>query len=133
MLYIKTDSNNVIGHPVTLENLILVYPDFKEKSNNYGYVPFVKANTIPATPSIQPYLKVESTYRLKGGKCFETFLISEMTDEEKQKKIQSLLLRKPHDSWILNEITCIFEPPIPYPNDENKYEWDEAAGTWVII
>lgn len=34
------------------------------------------------------------------------------------------------NSWILNENTCLWEPPIPYPNDGNRYRWDEPTLTW---
>jgi hypothetical protein len=38
---------------------------------------------------------------------------------------------KPYESWILNEDTCLWEPPTPYPNDGGMYAWDEANGEWV--
>lgn len=28
-------------------------------------------------------------------------------------------------SWTLNETTCLWEPPIPYPSDNEGYEWNE--------
>jgi len=31
----------------------------------------------------------------------------------------------------LNEDTCLWEPPVPYPNDGGMYEWDEVNGDWV--
>lgn len=40
---------------------------------------------------------------------------------------------KPFDSWILDEETCIWQAPIPYPNDGNIYEWDEATQSWIEI
>lgn len=40
---------------------------------------------------------------------------------------------KPFDSWILNENTCLWESPIPYPNDGNLYEWDEQNKNWIIL
>ncbi len=30
-------------------------------------------------------------------------------------------------SWTLNEETCIYDPPIPMPNDGKIYDWDESA------
>ena len=30
-------------------------------------------------------------------------------------------------SWTLNEDTCVYDPPIPMPNDGNYYDWDESA------
>jgi hypothetical protein len=38
---------------------------------------------------------------------------------------------KPYDSWIINEDTCLWESPIPYPNDENLYYWSEDTITWI--
>lgn len=37
---------------------------------------------------------------------------------------------KPYPSWILNEDTCLWESPIPYPNDGNNYYWNEETGNW---
>ena len=39
----------------------------------------------------------------------------------------------PYPSWILNETTGQWEPPIPYPQDNNNYTWDEELQTWNII
>lgn len=39
---------------------------------------------------------------------------------------------KPYESWVLDEATCFWESPIPYPGDEDTlFEWDEDAGNWV--
>jgi hypothetical protein len=38
---------------------------------------------------------------------------------------------KPFDSWILNEESCFWEPPVAYPNDGNFYNWDEENQNWV--
>jgi hypothetical protein len=38
---------------------------------------------------------------------------------------------KPFASWVLNEQTCQWEAPVPYPADGERYMWDEATGTWV--
>jgi hypothetical protein len=33
-------------------------------------------------------------------------------------------------SWVLNEETCIWESPIPYPTDGLMYEWNENSLNW---
>ena len=38
---------------------------------------------------------------------------------------------QPHNSWTLNEDTCIWAPPVPYPSDGKLYFWDEATLSWV--
>jgi hypothetical protein len=40
---------------------------------------------------------------------------------------------KPFESWVLDEDTCLWGPPIPYPTDDERYTWDEDAGDWVIV
>ena len=40
---------------------------------------------------------------------------------------------KPFNSWILNEDTCQWQSPIPYPQDNNRYKWNEQTLSWDII
>jgi len=39
---------------------------------------------------------------------------------------------KPFPSWILNEQSCLWQSPIPYPNDGNNYYWNEEIQQWNI-
>lgn len=36
-------------------------------------------------------------------------------------------------SWVLNEETCYWEAPIPYPEDGSDYLWDENKGNWILL
>jgi len=40
---------------------------------------------------------------------------------------------KPYDSWMLNETSCIWESPIPIPNQESMFAWDEENLRWNEI
>ena len=40
---------------------------------------------------------------------------------------------QPYSSWTLNEDTCRWESPVPYPDDGKDYEWDEATTNWKEI
>jgi hypothetical protein len=46
---------------------------------------------------------------------------------------------KPFPSWNLNEETCLWSSPVPYPTDvgtaENpkRYTWDEATLAWIEV
>jgi len=37
----------------------------------------------------------------------------------------------PYPSWKLNEDTCLWEAPIPYPSDNKQYIWNEAEQEWT--
>ena len=39
---------------------------------------------------------------------------------------------QPFPSWTLDEATCIWNPPTPYPDDANRYVWDEPTVSWVL-
>jgi len=47
---------------------------------------------------------------------------------------------KPFNSWTLNEITCLWDPPIPQPeltqeqiDNNNYYTWNEQNQTWDLV
>ena len=37
----------------------------------------------------------------------------------------------PYPSWKLNEDTCLWEAPIPYPQDNKHYIWNEIEREWT--
>jgi len=40
---------------------------------------------------------------------------------------------KPYPSWVLDEQTCLWNPPVPHPNDGNVYSWNEESGSWTQL
>lgn len=40
---------------------------------------------------------------------------------------------QPFPSWTLNENTCLWDAPTPYPTDGQPYQWDEPTTSWVLI
>jgi hypothetical protein len=41
--------------------------------------------------------------------------------------------KKPFNSWILNETTCLWEAPISIPENDNTYTWNEQNLSWDLI
>lgn len=41
--------------------------------------------------------------------------------------------QKPYNSWILNEQTCMWEPPVQLPSNDKEYSWNEADVNWQEI
>jgi hypothetical protein len=37
---------------------------------------------------------------------------------------------KPFTKWILDEDTCLWKAPIPYPQDGKGYVWNDNKGEW---
>jgi hypothetical protein len=40
---------------------------------------------------------------------------------------------KPFQSWLLNDDTCLWESPVPYPDDGERYIWNEQETSWYLI
>ena len=39
---------------------------------------------------------------------------------------------KPFASWTLNETTCLWDPPVVYPDDDKLYKWNEETQQWDV-
>jgi hypothetical protein len=50
-------------------------------------------------------------------------------DSEKE----AFIAPQPFSSWVLNEETCLWECPVPYPTDGNYYIWNEENQTWSLV
>lgn len=40
---------------------------------------------------------------------------------------------QPYPSWVLNETSCLWDAPVAYPTDGNRYSWDEADQSWTAV
>ena len=49
-------------------------------------------------------------------------------DEDKDAFIPPKLF----NSWTLNETTCQWEAPVAYPDDGNRYNWNEGTQQWDV-
>ena len=84
------------------------YPVWKQTSyNTYGGVHY-----FGGTPLRKNHAGIGMTY-----------------DETKD----AFIPKKPFNSWILNEDTCIWESPVAMPKNDNKYTWNESTLTWDIV
>jgi len=45
----------------------------------------------------------------------------------------AFMAKQPYPSWLLDEDTCQWVPPTPYPSDGNLYTWDEETLSWVQV
>ena len=40
---------------------------------------------------------------------------------------------QPYSSWSLDEESCLWQSPVPYPLDGQFYEWDESILNWSLV
>lgn len=55
--------------------------------------------------------------------------IGDYYDSEKD----AFISPKPYESWTLNQETCRWEPPTPYPADGRAYVWVEDDLNWQVV
>lgn len=48
-------------------------------------------------------------------------------------ELDAFIPPQPFPSWMLNESTCLWESPVPYPSDGKVYIWVEAFRNWVEV
>lgn len=47
--------------------------------------------------------------------------------------IDAFVPPKPFASWVLNNDTALWEAPIPTPDNDRLYDWDEESLSWNAI
>lgn len=79
---------------------------------------------------------IQTSYNTYGGKHPENKPLRKnfagigfSYDEEKD----AFIPPQPYPSWILDNDTCLWNPPIPFPNDGKPYIWNESTQTWDIV
>ena len=51
--------------------------------------------------------------------------------EYTQRKRNEFYARQPYPSWVFDEVTLQWNPPVSYSQDGNYYQWDEATTAWI--
>jgi hypothetical protein len=89
---------------------------------------------IDAVPHSHGVEWVKTSYRTYGGKHPEKTPLRKNyagVGFTYDKIRDAFIPVKPFTSWVLNEDTCLWEPPIPIPSDGVDYRWDELTKSWV--
>ena len=87
---------------------------------------------------------VQTSYNTRGGKHYEPNSNTESADQTKALRKNyagighhydgvGFYEPQPFNSWTRNETTYIWEAPVDYPNDGEKYLWNEETTTWDLI
>lgn len=119
-------------HPILEANLKMAFPDIDLENLPENFARFVRVQR----PTHNVYQINEGcTYELIDGVYQDVWRIRDMTEEEKlqlqNETKQTWINTGGPASWVFDEQTCSFLPPIEYPNDGKKYRWDEVTTSWV--
>ena len=128
--FAKLNSSNIVIEVITVANSELINENGIE-SETKG-IEFLKSLYGQDTKWIQTSYNTRSGVHIKNGiplrKNFAG--VGYIYDENRD----AFIREKPFNSWILNENTCKFEPPVPMPETpwpiDTYYTWDEDSISW---
>lgn len=93
-------------------------------------------------------LWLQTSYNTRGGIHYKPNISPSEPSEDQSKALRknyasvgfiydqnrdAFIPPKPYVSWLLNEFSCLWNAPVPYPIDGKQYEWDETIINWVEI
>ncbi len=111
--FAQIDENNIVINVLVIEQDMVDTGLFGEPSkwiqtsyNTYGGV-----HALGGTPFRKNYAGIGYTYDVSRD---------------------AFIPPKPYVSWVLNEDTCLWEAPTPYPTNGKMYRWNEATVSWVL-
>jgi hypothetical protein len=132
-LYIRIKNGQPVEHPILGDNFRQAFPDID--TNNLP-ITFAEFTRIEA-PLTGVYEVCDGcTYEWQGDTVTDVHHVRAMTAEEKtakQDEAKAIWAENGYASWVFNEDTCSFDPPVPYPEDGKFYQWDEETTSWVEI
>jgi hypothetical protein len=122
--YAKVINGIVIDVNVATQEWVDAQPDawawFQTSYNMFGGVYYDPATNQPATD--------QSVIELEAGRKRKNYAgIGYRYDTVRD----AFIPPTPYPSWRLNEDTCLWDAPIPYPSDNKQYIWNEAAQEWT--
>jgi len=118
--FAQVDTNNIVGQ-------VLVVPDEQEHRGEDYLVDDCGLDGV----WLQTSYNTVGGQHLNGGTAFRKNYagVGYTYDEGRD----AFIPPQPFPSWVLNETTCQWDAPVPYPDDGQPYEWDEDTVSWVQI
>lgn len=126
MLYIRIKDGKPYEHPMILENIILAFPNFD--ANNL--IDFAKFERV-SSPFLGTYEIADHHYDWDDDVVKDIWTIRNMTEEEKDIKFAKG--SRPYPSWEFDESVHRWISPVPYPEDNLRYYWNEELLSWDLI
>jgi len=137
--FAKLDSNNVVEIVISIHNNELLDNGVESEAKGIAFCKSLYG---------QETNWKQTSYNTKEGKYHDqingVFTISNNQSKSFRKnhavkghiydlQRDAFIPPKPFNSWILNEQTCNWEAPIPYPTDGEGYLWNEENLSWILL
>ena len=128
-LYIMLENGQPVNHPMLTSTLLMLYPGINFDDLPEEICRFVRVPK-PDVGIFQLLEPEDPTYEMIDGVYQDVWHLRDMTEEEKEAKINSIEATKPYASWGFNRETFEFIPPTPHP-ESGDWTWNEETLSWV--
>lgn len=138
-LYIRMMNGRPVDHPMLRSNIASAFPEV-----DFDNLPdwLARFERVPKPRIESPYEIVNGpVYLVVGDTVKDQWFKREMTEEErmlKQSRARSNFLNDEtsptrKSTWVFDEITCSFVPPVPHPTDGKGYVWSDVSQKWELV
>lgn len=132
-LYIRIKNNEPFEHPILGDNFRQAYPLIDVNNLPIDFAKFIRV----APPILGPYEIYEGlSYEWNNNIVTDVHHVRLMTEQEKiikQNSVKEEWELNGYESWIFDENSCSFQPPVKMPEDVNRYLWDESSLSWNTL
>lgn len=132
-LFIRIRDGQPFEHPILGGNFRQAFPNVDINNLPPEFARFTRVE-MPVVGVYEVYEGV--TYERNEDGFIDVHHVRPMTTEEKtakQNAVKAQWAENGYASWVFDEATCTFNPPVPMPQDGKPYQWDEATTSWVEI
>jgi hypothetical protein len=122
--FVKLGKGNIVTHGVVVNNDV-----FETEQEGVDFI-----NNLYGTPNDvwkqTSYNTWMGEHKLGGTPFRKNYAgLGYKYDEDRD----AFIPPRPFDTWTLNEDTCHWEAPVAYPDDGNRYLWNEETQTWDAV
>jgi hypothetical protein len=130
-LFIRIVDGQPFEHPIFGDNFRQAFPDVDTNNLPPEFAHFERLEA----PVVGVYEIYEGATYERDGEIFkDVHHVRAMTDVEKLEKqdaVKAMWSEQGYSSWIFDEATCSFIPPVSLPADGKPYRWDETTTSWI--
>lgn len=89
---------------------------------------------------------IQTSYNTRGGVHYQPNSQEPSADQSKalrknyagigytyDRERDAFIPPQTYPSWVLDEASCLWNAPIPYPSEGGPFSWDEATQSWVLV
>jgi hypothetical protein len=123
--FAQLDQSNKVLNVIVVNDSVILINNIEDEQKGIDFLKSIFGqDTIWKKTSYNTYGGAHS----KGGIPFRKnyAVVGGIYDEQRN----AFISKKPYNSWILNEDTCLWNAPVARPESQNIF-WDESSLSWV--